>query len=228
MELPRAGLERFVQLVRLLRRRPLELHGAENWRRDVVELGEVLRIDLEVHLVARVAGLRHHAVVAHRELVAALDVELELGTASKRLHANPAIRELAVSTRLLLVPAVSLGAGGDRLPIRNLGWMEIYFYSELSFESPDHDFDMELSGSGENQLVARSGPGLVKGGVDGLDVVEDQIDEGEDPPKRIEGNGSAGLDGHRKPPLPAGGAEFLDEIDLEQGLSACQDDMGRG
>ena len=46
--------------------------------RDVVVAREVLGTDLEVHLEAGVAGLEHDVVVLHRELVDAVDGELEV------------------------------------------------------------------------------------------------------------------------------------------------------
>ena len=56
--------------------------GGEDRRRqrlgDVVEPGEAPGLDLEVDLEGGVAGLGHHAVVGHPELVAALDAELEI------------------------------------------------------------------------------------------------------------------------------------------------------
>ncbi len=60
----------------------------------------------------------------------------------------------------------------------------------------------------------------MEGGIDGLDVVEDEVDEGEDASKRIEGNRPAGLDRQREPLLATARAESLQEIDLEQGLSS--------
>jgi hypothetical protein len=61
--------------------------------------------------------------------------------------------ELPVATRLLLVPAVRLGRALDRLPVGDLGLLQVHLDLVALAEPPDHDLDVQLSHAREQHLV---------------------------------------------------------------------------
>ena len=96
----------------------------------------VVELDLEVHHGDSRPGSPLHArlldALLHRGDVvpgdgAAEDVvhELEVAAARQRLHPDLAVAELAAAAGLLLVPAVALGRGLDRLPVGDLRLLEV-------------------------------------------------------------------------------------------------------
>src|SRR6185503_13352258 len=69
----------------------------------------------------------------------------EVRAARERLHLDLAIAELAVATRLLLVPPVSLGRGLDRLAIRNPRRLQDDVHAKTSLQLRDSDLDVHLT-----------------------------------------------------------------------------------
>ena len=79
--------------------------------------------------------------------------ELEVLTAAQGAHPDPAVRELAVAARLLLVAAMSLRRALDRLPVGDLGLLEVDL-DLVTLPQPAHDdLDMELPVAREQHLV---------------------------------------------------------------------------
>ena len=66
------------------------------------------------------AGMKFLGIDAAEDLVG----EFELAAARQRLHADPAIAELAVTAGLLLVAALDVGRAADRFAIRDLGRLQ--------------------------------------------------------------------------------------------------------
>ena len=79
--------------------------------------------------------------------------ELEVAAARQRLDPDLAVAELAVAAGLLLVAAVRLGGGRDRLAVGNPRRLELDLDAEAPFQLRDGDLDMELALPGEQQLV---------------------------------------------------------------------------
>ena len=79
--------------------------------------------------------------------------ELEIGAARQRLHRDLAVAELAVAARLLLVAAVGLDLGGDRLAVGDARRLERHLDAEPAPQLRDRDLDVQLALAGEQQLV---------------------------------------------------------------------------
>src|SRR6185503_11752218 len=81
-----------------------------------------------------------------------LILKLELGAARQGLHADPAVPELAVSARLLLVPALDVGFAADGLAIRNLGSLQRHIHAVTFFKPADDYLDMLLAAAAQQKL----------------------------------------------------------------------------
>ena len=79
--------------------------------------------------------------------------ELEVAAARQRLHPDLAVAELAVAAGLLLVPAVRVGLGGDRLAIGDARRLQVHLDAEAALQLGDGDLDVQLALAGEQQLV---------------------------------------------------------------------------
>ena len=80
-------------------------------------------------------------------------VELELSAARQRLHANPAIAELAVAAGLLLVAALHVGLAADGFAIRNLGRVQLDIHAVALLQAADDHFDVLLPAAGQQELL---------------------------------------------------------------------------
>ena len=76
-----------------------------------------------------------------------------LAAARQRLHANPAIAELAVAAGLLLVPALYLGLATNGFAIRNFRRVQLHVHAVALLQTADDDFDVLLSAAGEQKFL---------------------------------------------------------------------------
>ena len=72
---------------------------------------------------------------------------------AERLHPDLAVAELPVAAGLLLVAAVALGRGLDRLPVRDLRLLEVDLDLVALAQAGDDDLDVELAHAREQHLV---------------------------------------------------------------------------
>ena len=79
--------------------------------------------------------------------------EFELSAARQRLHANPAIAELAVAAGLLLVAALHVGLAANGFAIRNLGRVQLDVHAVALLQAADDDLDVLLPAAGEQKLL---------------------------------------------------------------------------
>ena len=79
--------------------------------------------------------------------------ELEVGAARQRLDLDLAVAELPVAAGLLLVPAVRLGRGLDRLAVRNARRLQVDVDAESPLQLRDRHFDVQLPLAREQQLL---------------------------------------------------------------------------
>src|SRR4029079_19072927 len=61
--------------------------------------------------------------------------------------------ELAVPAGLLLVPAVRLGGGGERLAIRDARQLEVHLHAEAALQLGYRDLDVRLALTGQQQFL---------------------------------------------------------------------------
>ena len=91
--------------------------------------------------------------------------ELEFRAARKRLHADPAIAELAVAAGLFLVTALDLGLAADGFPIRNFRRVQRDVDAVAFLQPADDDLDMLLAAAGEEEFfclrIAVKSQGLI-------------------------------------------------------------------
>ena len=73
--------------------------------------------------------------------------------ARQRLHADPAIAELAVAAGLLLVPALHVGLAANGFAIRNLGRVQFHVHAVALLQAADDDFDVLLPAAGEQKFL---------------------------------------------------------------------------
>ncbi len=77
----------------------------------------------------------------------------KLSAAGQRRHSDFAIAELAVSAGLLFVAALNLGGAADGFAIGDLGRFEDDLGVVAALEFADHDFDVLLAGSGDEEVL---------------------------------------------------------------------------
>ena len=149
------------------RHRVAEREPARHLERQLVAVHGVVGAVVDGHLevdhreageVAAQPGLLDALLDGRDELPrdgAAEDVvlEREVGAARQRLHADLAVAELPVAARLLLVPAVRLGAGGDRLAVGDARQLQVHVDAEAALQLRDGHLDVQLALAREQQFL---------------------------------------------------------------------------
>ena len=79
--------------------------------------------------------------------------ELEFPAARQRLHANPAIAELAVAAGLLLVAALHVGLAANGFAIRNLRRVQLHIHAVALLQAADDHFHVLLPAAGQQKLL---------------------------------------------------------------------------
>ena len=166
----------------LIGKRAGDLEG--HFRRVDIVVLPVLQSDAEIDhreagqvaLLARVLDplLDRGDVLARDRAAEDLVDELEVGAARQRLDRDLAVGELPMASRLLLVPAVRVRGLRDRLAVRHLRRMEDHLYAVLLLQLRHHDLDVELSLSGDEELLRL----LVAPQGDGGVFLDDAVDRG--------------------------------------------------
>ena len=95
---------------------------------------------------------RRHELARDRAAEDVVD-ELEIAAARQRLEPDLAVAELPVAAGLLLVAAVRLGRGGDRLAVRDPRQLQVHLDAEAALQLRDRDLDVRLALAGEQQLL---------------------------------------------------------------------------
>ena len=117
--------------------------------------------------------------------------------ARQGLQADPAVAELAVAARLLLVAPVGLGRGLDRLPVGDLRLLEVDLDLVALAQARDHHLDVELAHAREQHLV---GLRVARDAQDRV-LLEQPLERGRDlvvvaARLRLDGEGGGGLREH--------------------------------
>ena len=73
--------------------------------------------------------------------------------ARQRLHANPAVAELAVAAGLLLVAALHVGLSANGFAIRNFRRVQLDVDAVALLQAADDDLDMLLAAAGEQKFL---------------------------------------------------------------------------
>ena len=149
------------------RHRVLEGEPARHLERELVRVDVVVRA--VEHGDAEVDHRKAGEIAAHARFLDALfdrrdelardraaeDVvdELEVGAARQRLDLDLAVAELAVAAGLLLVAAVRLGGGLDRLAVGDARRLEVDVDAEAPLQLRDGHLDVELALAVEQQLL---------------------------------------------------------------------------
>ena len=79
--------------------------------------------------------------------------EFELPAARQRLHANPAIAELAVAAGLLLVAALHVGPAANGFAIRNFRRVQLDVHAVALLQTADDHFDVLLAAAGQQKFL---------------------------------------------------------------------------
>ena len=80
-------------------------------------------------------------------------MELELAAARQRLHANPAVAELAVAAGLLLMPALHVSIAAHGLAVGDLGRMQLHIDVVLTPQTRHDDLDVLLPVARQQELL---------------------------------------------------------------------------
>ena len=79
--------------------------------------------------------------------------EFELSAARQRLHADPAVAELAVAAGLLLVAALHVGLAANGLAIGNFRRVQLDIHAVALLQAADDHFDVLLAAAGEQKFL---------------------------------------------------------------------------